>query len=66
MRFVDVKWYCAAHGNVGIVCIDDPHDGIIYYIGQCSGASEDLDIQHISSWGSRFSTDAGNVLFGYE
>ena len=65
MKFVDVKWYCAGHGNVGIVCMDDPHEGTVYYIGQCSGTSIELDIEHISCWGSRFPVDAGNVLFGY-
>lgn len=63
-EFVDVKWYCSGHGNVGIVKVKDYYDGIKYYIGQVSGDHEQMDIQHVMSWGSTFPKDAGAVLFG--
>ena len=66
MRFLEVRWFCAGHGNVGIVCMEDPYDGIKYYVGQCSGKDEQMDIQHIASWGSKFPADAGDVLFGIQ
>ena len=69
-EFVGVKWYCSAHGNVGIVKVQNDYHGydddneVKYYIGQCSGENEQMDIQHIMSWGSTFSKEAGDVLFG--
>ena len=63
-EFVDVKWYCAGHGNVGIVKVKDPYDGVKYYIGQVEGLDEQADIDKIMNWGSSFPKDAGAVLFG--
>jgi hypothetical protein len=60
----EVMWFCAGHGNVGIVRLNDQYDGIKYYIGACSGDSEDMDIDHISNWGSTFPKPAGDKLFG--
>ncbi len=59
----NVIWFCAGHGNVGIVKVDDQY-GIKYYIGQCSGLSEEGDIAHIASWGSSFLKPVGDKLFG--
>jgi hypothetical protein len=61
----DVLWFCAGHGNVGIVKVNNPYDGIKYYIGACSGlgANEESDIAHIVSWGSSFPKSAGDLLF---
>lgn len=67
MKVLDVKWYCAGHGNVGIVQVMDEYDGIKYYIGsfpgEARGHSEEEDIQWITDWGSSFPKDAGNLLF---
>ena len=60
----EVMWFCAGHGNVGIVRVDDPIDGIKYYIGACSGYNEDVDIADISDLGSTFPKSAGDKLFG--
>ena len=62
----DVLWFCAGHGNVGIVKVDDQYDGIKYYIGACSGLHQDMDIVHITNWGSKFPKSAGDLLFGVE
>ncbi len=62
----EVLWFCAGHGNVGIVKVDDQYDGIKYYIGACSGNSEDMDILHIAKLGSKFPKSAGDLLFGVE
>jgi hypothetical protein len=64
MDVIDVLWFCAAHGNVGIVKCQADNGEIKYYIGQCSGYSEELDKKSISERGSRFPVDAGKVLFG--
>jgi hypothetical protein len=62
--FKDVMWYCAGHGNVGIVKVEDPYDGVKYYIGSFQGHNEEEDIQWIMDWGSTFPKSAGAVLFG--
>ena len=59
----EVLWFCAGHGNVGIVKVNNPYDGIKYYIGACSGENEESDIAHIVSWGSKFPKSAGDLLF---
>lgn len=61
---VDVRWFCSGHGNVGIVKVLDEYKGVKYYIGQCEGYDEEIDIRHIADWGSSFPRDAGQVLFG--
>lgn len=66
MEILDVMWFCAGHGNVGIVRVQDKYEGIKYYIGQCSGYDQDHDMQHIANWGSRFPVEAGDVLFGVD
>jgi hypothetical protein len=63
MKILDVKWFCG-HSNVGIVRVDDPYEGIKYYISSCPGMNEDADKEHIAAWGSTFPNDAGDVLFG--
>ena len=63
MEILDVRWYCAGHGNVGIVKVLDEYEGVKYYIGQCSGINEQYDMKHIADWGSGFPQDAGEVLF---
>ena len=62
----NVMWFCAGHGNVGIVKVYDKYDGVKYYIGACSGANEEADMDHIAKWGSKFPTSAGDELFGVE
>lgn len=66
MTILDVRWFCAGHGNAGIVRVQTEYDGVKYYIGQCSGHDEDFDKQHIADWGSSFPVEAGDVLFGVD
>lgn len=66
MNILDVRWFCAGHGNVGIVRVMTEYEGIRYYIGQCNGADEEVDSQYIADWGSRFPVEAGDVLFGLD
>lgn len=63
VEFVNVHWFCAGHGNVGVVKVNDPYEGIKYYIGQCKGVDAIADINHIMNWGSTFPKDAGDKLF---
>lgn len=66
MKILDVMWFCAGHGNAGIVRVQSEYEGIKYYIGQCSGLDEESDTQHIADWGSSFPAEAGDVLFGVD
>lgn len=52
-------------GDVGIVRVANPAGQFAqYYIGKCiEGNTEDQDIQHICDWGSKFPTQAGDILF---
>ena len=62
MEVLDVKWFCGLT-NVGIVMVNDPYDGIKYYIGAVSGSNEETDKKFITDWGSTFPQDAGDALF---
>ena len=62
-EIIDVMWFCAGHGNVGIVKVNDPYEGIKYYIGQCPGHDENGDKRWIAAWGSSFPKAAGDALF---
>lgn len=62
MNILDVIWFCAGHGNVGIVKVEE-YGNIHYFIGQCRGDNENTDKMWIADWGSRFPTEAGKVLF---
>jgi hypothetical protein len=66
----DVLWF-SGRSTVGIVRVDDPYDGIKYYIGapphsEYSPWSEEQDKQWIADWGSRFPTNVGDILFGQD
>jgi hypothetical protein len=63
MKILDVRWF-SGQSCVGIVRIEDPHDGIKYYIGPAGGMDEELDKEHISAWGATFPTEVGDILFG--
>lgn len=64
IKVLDVRWFCSA-SNIGIVRCDlGPLDGIVYYVGSCSGMNEQVDIEYIAAWGSTFPTNAGDLLFG--
>ena len=62
MKILDVRWF----NFVGIVRVEDPYEGIKYYIKNISGLmTEDEDMKDIADWGSTFPKDAGDVLFGF-
>lgn len=61
---LSAMWYCAGHGNVGIVRVATQYEGIKYYIGQCEGIDNQADQEHIANWGSTFPIAAGHLLFG--
>lgn len=63
MRVLDVRWFCGT-SNIGIVRCEHEYDGIVYYVGSCSGMNEEVDKEHIAAWGSTFPSDAGDLLFG--
>lgn len=64
VKILDVMWFCAGHGNVGIVKVFMDAEGIGYFIGTCSGTNEEVDKKWIADWGSRFPIHAGEALFG--
>lgn len=64
MKVLDSIWFCAGHGNVGVIKCFNDFDGLFYYIGQCQGVDKETDEQWIANWGSRFPYKAGQVLFG--
>ena len=66
MEDLDAIWFCAGHGNVGIVKYTTRENEVKYYIGQCFGINAETDTKHILNWGSKFPVEAGKLLFGDE
>lgn len=58
LSVVGVCWF----GDVGVVKVVDPYEGIKYYIGIISGEDEQQDIKRIALWGKRFPGPAGVAL----
>lgn len=62
MKIVDVVWFSGT-SCVGVVKVEDPYDGIKYYISSASGMNEQVDMEHIAAWGASFPKDIGDLLF---
>lgn len=61
MKILDSRWF----NRVGIVRVEDPYEGIKYYISDLRpGNTAEEDEEEIMEWGARFPNDAGDVLFG--
>jgi hypothetical protein len=65
MKILDVRWF----NSVGIVRVEDPYEGIKYYIKQLDEdlelfGTEEQGMKYIADWGNTFPKDAGDVLFG--
>ena len=61
MKILDTRWF----NRVGIVQVEDPYDGIKYYIKEIDGLNkEHEDARLIADWGSTFPSAAGDALFG--
>lgn len=63
MKILDVCWFNGT-SCVGVVRVEDPYDGIKYYVGSCTGMDEEVDKEHIAAWGARFPNNVGDILFG--
>lgn len=63
MKILDARWF-NGRSCVGVVRVEDPYDGIKYYIGTAEGFEEEIDMEYIAAWGAKFPKDAGDVLFG--
>ena len=59
------KWFSASL-SVGIVQVEDDHDGLLYYIAPANNNDEVTDVEWIASWGAKFPQKAGHILFGVE
>ena len=63
-KILGVEWY-TAHTLVGIVRVQTPFDGIVYYIGSVPNSSnETVDAEYIADWGAGFPNHVGDALFG--
>lgn len=62
MKVADVVWFTGT-SCVGVVKVEDPYDGIKYYISSASGMNEEIDMEHIAAWGASFPKDIGDLLF---
>ena len=63
MEILDTYWFTNTTGCVGIVKVLE-WDGIKYYIGNAGGLDSAHDAEQIAGWGSSFSIEAGDKLFG--
>ena len=57
------KWF-SGRGTIGIVRAENEAGEVAYYLGLADGLNEQIDINLIVSFGARFPSDAGDLLFG--
>jgi len=54
MKIIDVVWFSGSDQLVGIIAGKDENTGKIkFYIGSAVGNNEEIDKQHIASWGTK-------------
>ena len=63
---LDWTWFTTSKGIVGIVKMNDEHDGIIYRISTVDGFMEQMDVMQGVAWGAKFPKAAGEALFPQE
>lgn len=63
MKILDVRWFSGT-SCVGVVRVEDPYEGIKYYISTATGMDEKIDMEHIAAWGATFPNEVGDMLFG--
>jgi hypothetical protein len=62
-KITGIRWFAGA-STVGIVQVEDPYDGIKYFIGSPPPAgTETEDMEWIADWGTTFPKPAGDRLF---
>lgn len=64
IKIEDVRWFTSPKGTVGIVKVNDPYDGISYFISAVEGFNEECDKTYIAEWGARLPNKVGDILFG--
>lgn len=65
MKIKDVIWFSGT-SCVGLVQVEDPYDGLKYYIGTAFGKNEEIDKEHIAAWGATFPKSIGDLMFGVQ
>lgn len=63
---IDWMWFTSSKGLVGIVKMNDEHEGIVYRIGVVDGFMEKMDVMQVVAWGAKFPKAAGLALFPEE
>ena len=66
MKVLDSIWFTpgGSMGIIGIVKVQNEMGLVKYYIGTAIGESEEADAKYISEYGAKFSTSAGEEIFG--
>ena len=62
MKILDVRWFSGT-SCVGVVKVEDPYDGIKYYISSATGMDAEIDKEHIAAYGATFPKEVGDFLF---
>ena len=56
MKVLDSVWFSemGSMRPIGIVTVEDPHDGVVRFIGTASGLNEQADALYIAMHGAKF------------
>ena len=64
---LESMWFTPMGGAcIGVVMVDTPYDGIVFYIGLGAGANKSNDERLIAERGARFPYHVGIEMFGKE
>ena len=66
-KVLESKWFRPKTTNpIGIVMVETPYDGIVFYIGLGAGVNEANDERLVAERGAEFPWSVGIELFGKE
>ena len=66
-KVLDSVWFTQMGGQcIGIVMVQTEYDGIVFYIGNGVGHSQENDEARVAEKGARFPWHAGAKLFNME
>lgn len=66
-RVIESVWFTPMGGQIiGVVMVETEYDGIVFYIGNGAGFSQENDELHIAERGARFPWHVGMEMFGKE
>jgi len=64
IEILDVNWISTKDGCIGIILVNNRYENKVY-IKEVAGLNEELDIQNILQWGSKFPVSVASKIINH-